>query len=341
MTWNRRIAVAVALLALPAAVLVGQGDVEFKEGKWVRVAEPKEGTPAGELMLIREYLHEDEPKDAFEAAKDFLDRYPQTQKREEVMLLAGEAQMARGRYSDAYDWFERQISEYPTGRFFRRALQREYEIADAFLKGRKKRLWHLFRVDATDDGLEILTRIVEQAPGTAIARKSLLRMGDHYFEQARYPAAVDMYDQFLRIYGKSDQAAYAMLRAARASRLQYRGPKYDATPLRSARQRYTAFVERFPTQAKKLDIERVRREIVDMLAEKTFRTGLFYERVDRPKAADFYYRQVLTTFPRSAWASDAEAKLRGRRKPAAQPRRETTTKPTKLESLVPDNKDEK
>lgn len=343
MTRNRLTALTVVLLmGLPAGGLLGQGDMEFKDG-WVQTPEAKKGTPAGELMLIRKALADDEPGDALDAAEDFLETYPKTPLREEVLLLGGEAQMQRGRYIDAYEWFQRQVNEYPDGRFYSRALKREYEIADAFLKGRKKRMWVLFRVDATEDGLEMLTRIVETSPGTAIARKALLRMGDWHFDRRDYAEAVMMYDQFLRIYGKSRQADYAMLQAARASHLQYRGPKYDDASLRSAKQRYTVFAERFPKRAAKLKVPATLQEIDDQLAGKLWNTARFYQRVDRPKAAVYYYRLIVEKYPATRWSSRAGENLR-----QAAPKRQTSPtnrtdgggKPTKLETLVPD-KDEK
>jgi outer membrane protein assembly factor BamD len=335
MTRNRLTAwTLLVLIALPGGLLRGQGDMEFKDG-WVKAPEAKKGTPTGELMIIRNALADDEPGDALDAAEEFLENYPQSALREEAMLLGGEAQMERGRYVDAYEWFERQVNEFPRGRYLDRALKREYQIADAFLDGRKKRMWGIFRVDATDDGLEILTRIVESSPGTAIARKALLRMGDYHFEQKEYAEAVAMYDQFLRLYGKSGQADYAMLRAARASHLQYRGPKYDDSPLESARQRYTVFAERFPKRAKKLNVSRTLQDITDQLAGKLWNTAAFYERVDRPKAAIYYYKLILEKYPTSQWSSNASQALK-QAAPAGPRREERTGKPTKLEELVPD-----
>jgi outer membrane assembly lipoprotein YfiO len=331
----------VLLMGLPMALLHGQGDMEFKDG-WVKTPEAKKGTPGGELMMIREAIADDEPGDAVDLAEEFLESYPESPLREEVLLLGGEAQMGRGHYIDAYEWFERQVNEYPRGRYLSRALKREYEIADEFLKGRKKRMWAIFRVDATDDGLEILTRIVESSPGTAIARKALLRMGDYHFTEKDYGEAVAMYDQFLRLYGKSAKVDYATLKAARASHLQYRGPKYDDAPLKSAHQRYKVFAERFPKRAKKLNVARTLQDITDQLAGKLWNTAEFYERVDRPKAASYYYRLILEKYPTSRWSANAGRALKqdsGKtdRRPTG---RKESGKPTKIEELVPDE-DEK
>ena len=141
MTSKYRWFVILCAVALTSGVSAGAEGTEhvWKDGKWVAAPKPVEGTPEGELALVRMHLNKDDPKKASKAVKKFLASYPNDSRREEIMMLAGQAAMDRGRYSEANDRFNEQMDQYRNGVFYDRAVQRQYEIADAFLKGRKRR----------------------------------------------------------------------------------------------------------------------------------------------------------------------------------------------------------
>ena len=80
--------------------------------------------------------------------------------------IAGEAQMARGRYMAARERYEEQLTLHPAGRFSERALERLFQIAEAFLAGRKQWVLGFVPFPARDEGVEILQYIAERAPGS-------------------------------------------------------------------------------------------------------------------------------------------------------------------------------
>ena len=107
MTSKYRWFVILCAVALTSGVSEGAEGTEhvWKDGKWVAAPKPVEGTPEGELALVRMSLDENRPKDALKATKKFMVSYPNDKRREEIMMLAGQAEMDRGHYSDASDRF--------------------------------------------------------------------------------------------------------------------------------------------------------------------------------------------------------------------------------------------
>jgi outer membrane assembly lipoprotein YfiO len=299
--------VAGLLLAAPSRA----EEYELKQGQWVKVPAPAKGTPAGELALIRKLLDDGEPKDALGAAEDFLEAYPDDPACEEVMVLAGQAEMDRGRYWPAYERFEEQLKRYPGGQFFERVLRREYEVAEAFLAGKKRTVLYVLRLSAKGEAVDILNRIAEHAPRSELAEKALLRVGEHHLAEDDYAEAAAAYDRYLQAFGKSKLAPMAMLKAAEATFASYRGPAFDDTPLVDAEQRYRHFLERFPAEAKQANAAEMLRTIAGLRAEKLIETARFYERVGRPSAAAFYYRRVTDEYARTSWAKEAQSALDG------------------------------
>jgi len=300
-------------------------EFEWKGGEWVARAEPAKGTPEGELALIRKHLADDSPRRAANAAEDFLENYPNDPRCQEAMYLAGQAEMQRGRYWDAYEQFEAQLLRFPKGSFSQRALLREKEIAEAYLAGRNRRVNWVIRVPAEDDGAEILQRIAEHAPKTKLAEECLLRVAEHHASEGDHLAAVQAYDAYLKLFDKSPRAAEAMLKAAQASLAAYRGTEYDDTPLIEAEQRFRLLAERHPKQAKQADVARTLEQIASLRAQKLLETARFYERTKRPSSAAFYYRKLAEAYPDTTWGAQARAALE--RLGAGEPAPVPTTRP--------------
>jgi outer membrane assembly lipoprotein YfiO len=337
-----------ALLCLPVGLAWAEVEYELEGGKWVAATAPAEGSPQGELAMIRRQLERGANRQALNAAKRFLKRYVDQPAREEVMMLAGLAQMRRGLYFQAYEWFEKQLAEFPGGRYSARALDCEYAVAEAFLGGKKRVVAGVFRLSAKEEGLDILTRIAEHVPGSAMAEKALLRIGDYRYAAGDYADAAMAFDHYLEVFSRSKEAPAAMLKAANAAYASYYGPAYDDAPLIEAQQRFRRFSEVYPISARSANVPSLLTQIKDAQGAKAFETARFYQRTGRPEAAAFYYRQVTDRYPDSDWGQQAKAalvKLGGAPETAvshapqlaapAQPAAEARREVVELEKLAP------
>ena len=300
-------------LATASGVSLGAEGTEhvWKNGKWVAAAKPVEGTPQGELALIRMHLDKENPKAALKATEKFLVNYPRDSRQEEVMMLAGQAEMDRGHYDSACDKFNLQMDQNRNGAFYDRAVQRQYEIADAFLKGRKRRAAWIFRVSGADRGIEILNSIADRVPGTVIAEKALLRVADYHYDTKQVVPAVEAYDHYMKTFPKAPRKrmAHAMLRAARARYAQYRGEEFDDTPLTDAQQRFMDYSDRYAEDANKANIPMVLSQIRNALIQRYFSAAKFYTRIGRRTASIYYYKKVIAQDSKSHWAKRAEVEL--------------------------------
>lgn len=300
---------AVASLLLCAGVCSAQ-EYERIDGKWVLIAPPVPGTPMGDLRLIRQDVQSHSDGPAVSAAKAFLKKYPGDAGQEEVMMLAAQAEMHRGRLWQAYnDWTEKQLTQYPAGKFSQRVLQWEYDIGDAFLNGKKRIALGILRLPAEPEGLQILHRIVEHAPGSPLGDRALLRIGAYHFNHRNWAEAILAYDEYVKLFRNAQGVPYATIQAARASFLAYRGAQYDDTPLLDAEQRFKIFREHYPVQAVKADVNQLLTNIRDLRAQRLLTTAAFYRRTGRPQGEALYYRQVLDQFPQTPSAAIAHEKL--------------------------------
>jgi len=286
-------------------------------------------TAEGELAIVRRDVDKKHYSKAVKHAKRFLKRYPADPLAEEVLSLAGDAQMQRGRYWDAYKLYERQLNRYPTGLLAERSMGREVEIAQAWLGGKKRRLLKIFWISAKQDGLEVLEKISERAVATERGQTALLIIANYHFDNEEWMAAAEYYDTFLKMYAKSDRAAHAELRAAEAYRRSYRGPSWDETPLIEAEQRYKAFAQRHPARARQAQVEQIIQEIREDRAAKQYEVAQFYLRTDKPDAALHYLNIIVTEYPNTRLVGQAQVVMTqlqaGSQTPASPAPREDTT----------------
>ena len=303
------IILVAASLVLCAGVCSAQ-QYERVDGKWVLITPPVAGTPAGDLRLIRQAVQNHSDGAAVAGAKAFIKKYPGDGGQEEVMMLAAQAEIHRGRLWQAYnDWTEKQLTQYPAGKFSQRALQWEYDIGDAFLNGKKRVALGIFLLSAEPEGLQILHRIVEHAPGSALGDRALLRIAGYHFNHRNWAEAILAYDEYVKLFRNGGGASYASLQAARASFLAYRGPQFDDAPLLDSEQRFKIFREHYPVQATKDEVDRTLANIRDLRAQKLLTTAEFHRRTGPVQAQAFYYRQVIEQFPQTPSAELAKERL--------------------------------
>ncbi len=328
------IALLVAMAAAPASSEV---KLVRKDGKWVRQAAPVKGTPAGEAALIEQKIDRGKYRSAVKAAKKFLKRYPRSPLREEVLGLAGNAELRRKRYWQAYEWYEKQLAQFPSGEHFEQALEKEMQIAEAFLAGKKRIALGIFRLPAKQEGLDILQGVAGHAPSSLQAESALLTIGEYHFNKGDWALTIEAYEQFLKLLPKSRRAPQAQLALAEATLRSYRGPMWDETPLIEAQQRYKAFAEKYPSKARKAQVENILKEIHSSRAEKQYETGRFYVRTDKPKAAAHYFGIIVREYPDTDWSERAQAeldKINPTKKPSDKTKKkpEPTTKPTNIKN---------
>jgi len=156
----------------------------------------------------------------------------------------------------------------------------------------------------------MLFRIQERAPGSPIAEKALLRTADYYYHTSQFDLAADAYAAYARNFSRSPEVPRVRLQEAFATLAQFRGPRYDATPLIDARAMFREIIERYPELAREENLPEFIERIDNTLATKLYLTADFYRRTNQPHAAVFLYRMLLKTYPQSHDAGLAQNELR-------------------------------
>ena len=291
-------------------------------GDFVQLAEPDPATPQGQLQLIRRTLVSGDASQAEDDAEDWIEANPGSELLVEAHLLKADAIAAQGDYYRSLEDYELVIILYPGTEQYRTAVEREYDIGKLFVGGPKRKgRWIGLRVfDADDTGVELLIRVQERLPGSALGERASIDIGDYYFDKGDMEMASEAYDLFLLNYPTSPQREWAMLRLIQASLARYKGPQFDPSGLTDAAQRLREYQRDYPAAAEKIGADALMVRINESLAKKKLVTAQWYEERGLERGAITMYRNVVTDYPGSAAAQEALKELNDRGLPVIDPR---------------------
>ncbi|HUB26606.1 MAG TPA: outer membrane protein assembly factor BamD [Tepidisphaeraceae bacterium] len=210
----------------------------------------------------------------------------------------------------AFYYLDEVMDEYPESRLFQPALELQYSIADDYLNGHKRRFFNFPILPAEDEAIEMLYRIQQRAPGSALAEKCLLRTADYYYNSGQFDFAADAYAAYVRSYPRGASVERARLRQAFATLAQFRGLLFDPTPLIDARQQLLDFSRTYPNAATDEDTAGFIDRIDSAFAGKLLATADFYQRTGEVKASAYYLQFLIETYGESPEAAEARHRLR-------------------------------
>jgi outer membrane assembly lipoprotein YfiO len=225
-----------------------------------------------------------------------------------VFLLADVFYQADDRI-DSFFYCDELMDEYPESNLFGAALQKQYDIADAYLSGYKDRFLFMRILDEGGEAVQMMWRIQQRSPGSPLAEKAMLRTADYYFSERDYDLAEDTYNAYSHNYPGSPEVPRVRLRAAFASLAQFRGVKFDATSLIDARAQLMEIQRRYPDLAIEENVQTVLDQIDAAFCKKLLDQGEFYERTSEPRGAVYEFRFLAQTYPNSPEAAEARRHL--------------------------------
>jgi outer membrane assembly lipoprotein YfiO len=310
----------VSIFFLVSSSIVAYGAVaapqtwEFRDGRWQQVATKTTTQPViqdEQLDRVEELIEAHQSKSAITLSLNWLKNHKDHDAagRDRALFLMAEALFQYGNRIKSYYYFDELMEEYPESPLFYPALQRQYDIADAYLSGYKRRFLMIPMLGAEEEAIEMLYRIQQHSPGSPLAEKSLLRTADYYFANSEFDLAHDAYSAYAKGYPRSPVISKVKLRQAFSSLALFRGVKFDASPAIDAREELRDINMAYPELAADENVPAVVDGIDSSFARKLYYTADFYRRTKEPVAAVYTYRFLIKSYPNSMEAERARVAL--------------------------------
>jgi tetratricopeptide (TPR) repeat protein len=267
------------------------------------------GTPAGELEQARSLLATGEAAKARRMLRKWVDANASHERYYEGVFLLGESYFETRDFYKAFEAYL-EVSQNTGGDLFQRSIRREVDVARAFLAGEKRIVWRIFRLPAYDDGVTILNRVWEQAPGTRTGEQALKLKADYHFDNGEMEIAQDEYVSLAKEYPSGRYVRPAMLRSAEAAQAAFPGIRFDDRALIDADERFRQVRATFPAYAERENVDARIEGVRQLRAEKDLDIAKWYEKTRQPGAAEFYYRRLMRDWPGTLAEAEAKSRLR-------------------------------
>jgi outer membrane assembly lipoprotein YfiO len=277
-------------------------------GQWVQAAPEDTGPDATLMAQVRELIAAGQ----FAEAKAKLDPWITANARGESpylpqgYLLRGDAISAGGdEYQALYD-YESLIRQFPGSPEFVKAVERELEIATAYVRGMKRKWLGMRFIDATDAGVELLIRVQERMPGSRLAEQAGIELADHYYRNHDLSLAADAYELFLKNYPNSAYRNKALQRQVYSNIGRFKGPAYDGSALLDSRVLIRRYMALYPASAEEAGLDEALLARIDESAgQQQLEVANWYLRRGDAVAARLTMRRLLKSHPQSAAAGQA------------------------------------
>jgi outer membrane assembly lipoprotein YfiO len=326
--------IATAASSAQTAPTTAPQTIELRNGQyWEEVKGPAAAAPATDETLERagQLVARNANQPAKKILVAWLKQNPTHPLRDRGLYLLGLANFQYGDRVRAFYNFDELLDKHPDSKYFYPALERQYEIADAFLSGYKRRFLGFPLLSAEDEAVEMLFRIQQRSPGSPLAEKALKRTADYYYADAQYDLAADAYQAFADRFRRSPDMPQVRLKKAFAQLAQFTGTKFDPTPVINARTSLEEIAIDYPDLARQENVAAVIERIDAALARKVYQQAKFYERTHEPSAAAYQFRYLIKNYPASTEAAKARTEL-ARLPESARTPVEPATKPAELRS---------
>ena len=292
---------------------------ELHGGRWIDVANPS-SRPAVDpgLVGIEKLVLRHSNRAAIHASIDWLKANKDSPVRDKGLYLMAQALYQYGNRVKSFFYLDELLDEYPESPLFYQALEKQYQIADEYLNGYRIRFLGIPMFHAQEEAIEMMFRIQQRSPGSPLAERALLRTADHYYASGDYDLAEDAYGAYAKAYPRSDELPRVKLMQAYSNLAQFRGLRFDATPVIDAKAQLEDIIAAYPDLAAKENLASIVDRIDTTFARKLEVTADFYRRTHEPRASAYTYNYLIQTYPGSVEAQHAERVL-GRSQPTTRP----------------------
>jgi outer membrane assembly lipoprotein YfiO len=304
------ILLSIYLMTLIAAPSADAAWVWSPQTGWIGPGGAVKDSPEEQLAFAVGFF---DRKDYDRARKEFrklLNAYKNAPEAPEAQYYLGRCEEEDADYYKAFLEYRKTVQVYPSTRRFDEILEREFQIGNYFLAGKKRKIFGTAAIlPARDKAVEVFEAIAQDGPFSEHGQLAQYKLGLSYLALEEYEQAVSAFEQVIARYPDSPLVDDTRYQIAIASLKGTFSPGYDQSPTDRAVQELTAFVRSYPASDLLADATNRLKELQERRAEHEYLVAAFYERQKHPESALIYYRTIVDRYAETAWAAKAAARL--------------------------------
>jgi len=214
-------------LNTPAPLTYRQGEGWTYEkvggGSWTRTR------AKDQLELAQEAFDKKDFKLSLKAARRTVRVWPLSDYAPQAQYLLARSLEGRGQDEKAFKAYQTLLEKYPKAINYEEVVQRQYEIANRYLAGKRFRLWgYVPFLPSMDKTADMYGNVIKNGPYSDVAAQAQLNIGAAREKQSNFPQAVKAYEKAADVYHEQLKvAADALYKAGEAYYKQAQTAEYD------------------------------------------------------------------------------------------------------------------
>jgi outer membrane protein assembly factor BamD (BamD/ComL family) len=299
---------AVAVLLLSAGSSYAKDTFELSDKGMA--ASQQDSWSAG-IVRLKKFVNSGDVSNAKKQAKQLKSQFPQNWTPDVQAFVDAEMLYCRNKITKAYRAYEKFITDYPRSPLYDAVMERQYEVGRAYLNGRKKRVLGFFKLKGYEEGKKIMEKVGKRAGATPLGLRTMITVAESMERQQQYEDAYLQWSLIHSQWPENQINERAMLSLGRTKHAAYKGPRFDASPLLSAKSFYQIYAEKYQSGAAEYRILARIDEIDEQTAYKKYHIAEYYRRTGSTQAANMYYQMVIDKWPDSQAAAMSAAAMAG------------------------------
>ena len=288
-------------------------DAELDAKKEEEKASLRARHDAAALEVFQKGLDLERDGDFRKAAKRYLDAELLTSDKtvkSNALTHAAHAYRKAELYGREFDCIERLIGEHMSRIDFTAAVNREYEIADAFFQGHRdaEYEWLPF-IKGADRFVECSEAALEHAPCAESAGAVRLRLARMYLSKQKTDQSIEKFKEVLTLHPGTDSAYYAELGLADVYCQLAEHGDGDGRWANLAIEQLDRFTETYPEAPELQWVKEQRLEIDKIQAKRLHDLAKYHHRTGRDDLAEHYLSQVVQRYAETEHAIPSEKLL--------------------------------
>ena len=284
---------------------------------WIGPGGAVKDTPGEQLAWAEAFFNRQDYKCARDEFKKLLKVYRDSPEAPDAQFYVARSYEEEGDYYKAFKEYRKTIQVYPSTTRFEEILEREYQIANYFLAGKKRKVFGVAALlPARDKAIEIFQAIVDDGPFSEHGQLAQYKLGLAHMALGDYEPAVTAFEAVLSKFPDSPLVDDARFQIAQASLKGTFRAGYDQSPTDLAIRELDSFIKEYPDSELAGDASTKLAQLKERRAQHEYGVAQFYERRRHSGSAVVYYEAIVQRFGQTSWGPKAAARLQILQKPS-------------------------
>jgi outer membrane protein assembly factor BamD len=301
---------AVACIVFPAR---SPAPVVFRPHEKVKYVNPGEEEISGnaqELFNVAQSAERDgNAGRALKAYRKIVAKYPRSSLAPGAQFQVARLLEERGDYLKAADAYRELVEKFPRSPHFEEAIEKQFQIGDMYLQGKKLKLLGLAIFSSLDRSVEIFAAIIRTAPYGKYTARAQFNIGRAREKQGQNDLAIAAYEAVVEKFPNDSLAVDAQYQIGYLWFTAARQGTYDQNAAVQARAGFQDFLFKFPKSEKAPQAKENLRLLEQKQTNNSLDIAKFYDKRKNYRAAVIYYNEVIRQQPGSTASEVAKKRI--------------------------------